>query len=71
MYKLIVRQDSSTTLLSILADKLIPLSSSDLKDGKKNGRTKIENLDDFDSENVYLNYLHFLKLMVFTNKGRL
>lgn len=62
MYKLIVRQDSSTTLLSILADKLIPLSSSDLKDGKKNGRTKIENLDDFDSENVYLNYLHFFKI---------
>lgn len=35
MYKLIARQDTPTTLLSVLADKLIPLSDSDIKDGKR------------------------------------
>ena len=62
MYKLIVRQDTPTTLLSVLADKLTPLSDSDLKDGKKNGRTHAENLDGHDGDGVYLNYLHFFKV---------
>ena len=62
MYKLIARQDTPTTLLSVLADKLIPLSNSDIKDGKKNGRTNAENLDGHDGDKVYLNYLYFFKV---------
>ena len=62
MYKLIARQDTPTTLLSVLADKLTPLSYSDLKDGKKNGRTNAENLDEHDGDGVYLNYLYFFKV---------
>lgn len=62
MYKLIARQDTPTTLLSVLADKLTPLSNSDLKDGKKNGRTNAENLDGHDGDGVYLNYLYFFKV---------
>ncbi len=61
MYKLIARQDTPTTLLSVLADKLSPLSSADVKDGRKNGRTKLESLDEQDGDGVYLNYLHFFK----------
>lgn len=62
MYKLIARQDTPTTLLSVLADKLIPLSYSDLKDGKKNGRINAENLDEHDGDGVYLNYLYFFEV---------
>lgn len=62
MYKLISRQDSPTTLLSVLADNLTPLSSDDIKDGRKNGRTKIDDLDGHDDDEVYLNYLHFFKV---------
>ena len=62
MYKLIARQDTPTTLLSVLADKLTPLADSDLKDGKKNGRTNAENLDGYDGDGVYLNYLYFFKV---------
>lgn len=62
MYKLIARQDTPTTLLSVLADKLIPLSYSDLKDGKKNGRINAEILDGHDGDGVYLNYLYFFKV---------
>ena len=53
MYKLIARQDTPTTLLSVLADKLIPLSYSDLK---------AENLDEHDGDGVYLNYLYFFEV---------
>lgn len=62
MYKLIARQDTPTTLLSVLADKLTPLSDSDLKDGKKNGRINAENLDEHDGDGVYLNYLYFFEV---------
>lgn len=62
MYKLIARQDTPTTLLSVLADKLTLLSDSDIKDGKKNGRTNAENLDGHDGDGVYLNYLYFFKV---------
>lgn len=62
MYKLIARQDTPTTLLSVLADKLIPLSYSDLKDGKKNSRINAENLDEHDGDGVYLNYLYFFEV---------
>lgn len=65
MYKLIARQDTPTTLLSVLADKLIPLSYSDLKDGKKNGRINAENLDEHDGDGVYLNYLYFFEVNSF------
>ena len=62
MYKLIARQDTPTTLLSVLADKLTPLSDSDIKDGKKNGRINAKNLDGHDGDGVYLNYLYFFKV---------
>lgn len=62
MYKLIARQDTPTTLLSVLADKLTLLSDSDIKDGKKNGRINAENLDGYDGDGVYLNYLYFFKV---------
>ena len=62
MYKLIARQDTPTTLLSVLADKLTLLADSDIKDGKKNGRTNAENLDGHDGDGVYLNYLYFFKV---------
>lgn len=62
MYKLIARQDTPTTLLSVLADKLIPLSYSDLMDGKKNGRINAGNLDEHDGDGVYLNYLYFFEV---------
>ncbi len=62
VYKLITRQDSPTTLLSVLADKLTPLSSGDIKDGKKNGKTNIGNLVEADDDGVYRNYLYFFKV---------
>lgn len=62
MYKLITRQDTPTILLSVLADKLTSLSSGDIKDGKKNGRTNAENLVDKDDDGVYRNYLYFFKV---------
>lgn len=62
MYKLIARQDSPTTLLCVLADRLAPLSSGDIMDGKKNGRARIDNLDEHDDDKVYRNYLHFFKI---------
>lgn len=62
MYKLIARQDTPTTLLSVLADKLTPLSDSDIKDGKKNGRINAENLNGHDGDGVYQNYLYFFKV---------
>lgn len=65
MYKLIARQDSPAILLSVLADRLMPLSSGDIMDGKKNGRARIDNLDEHDDDDVYLNYLHFFKIYGF------
>ena len=62
MYKLIAGQDSSVTLLSVLADKLVPLSGNDIHDGEKTGRNKSEQLDEPDEDGVYLNYLHFFKV---------
>ena len=62
MYKLIARQDTPTTLLSVLADNLTPLSDSDIKDGKKNGRTNAEKLNEHDGDGVYLNYLYFFEV---------
>ena len=62
MYKLIARQDTPTTLLSVLADKLTPLSDSDIKAGKKNGRINAENLNGHDGDGVYQNYLYFFKV---------
>lgn len=62
MYKLIARQDTPTILLSVLADKLTSLSSGDIKDGKKNGGTNIENLDEHDGDGVFRNYLYFFKI---------
>ncbi len=61
MFKLIAKQVSPATLLSVLADKLTPLSSADIKDGKKSGRTKLENLGEHDEDHVCLNYLYFFK----------
>lgn len=67
MYKLIVKQDTPASLLSVLADKLSPLSNSDIKDvwaqkckeysgaGKRLEKMKEE------KDGIYENYLYFFK----------
>lgn len=62
MYKLIARQDSSATLLSVLADKLVALTGEDVRDGGKNGRSEVYSLHARDDDGVYLNYLHFFQV---------
>lgn len=68
MYKLISNQDSPTSLLSALADRLSPLSNSDIKDGwaqkcyEYTGSGDIlKNLRD-DKDGVYANYLYFFQI---------
>lgn len=65
MYQLISKQDSPTSLLSALADKLSPLSKDDIKDGKAqecyeySGKgEKLKNLKD-ENDGIYENYLYF------------
>lgn len=67
MYKLIAKQDTPTSLLSALADKLNPLSNDDIKDGwaqkcyefNGDGET-LKNLKD-EKDGVYENYLYFFQ----------
>ena len=68
MYKLVVEQDTPTSLLSALADKLNPLSNDDIKDGwaqecyEYSGKGgKLKNLKD-DKDGVYENYLYFFQI---------
>jgi hypothetical protein len=68
MYQLISKQDTPTSLLSALADKLSPLSNDDIKDGKAqecyeysgNGET-LENKKD-KKDGVFENYLYFFQV---------
>ena len=68
MYKLIVNQDSPTSLLSALADKLSPLSNDNIRDGwaRKcyectDSEETLRNLKD-DKDGVYKNYLYFFQI---------
>jgi hypothetical protein len=68
MYKLISNQDSPTSLLSALADRLSPLSNSDIKDGwaqmchefTGSGEMLKDKWDDKDG--VYANYLYYFQI---------
>ena len=67
MYKLIAKQDTPTSLLSALADKLNPLSKDDIKDGWAQGCYEysgagetLKNLKD-EKDGVYENYLYFFQ----------
>lgn len=70
IYKLIVDSDTPMSLLSILADKLSPLStkllSKKLKEDIDNGK-KIDEDDSIDEGNtkIYKHYLHFFKVNTF------
>ncbi len=77
MYQLISNQDTPTSLLSALADKLNPLSNGDIKDGwarecyeySGSGKT-LKDLRDED-DGVYENYLYFFQINGFyKNKWR-
>ncbi|MDO4800962.1 MAG: DUF262 domain-containing protein, partial [Prevotellaceae bacterium] len=59
IYKLIADSDNQISLLSLLSDKLNPLSYDDINDNVYQG---IDNntLDD-SNDGVYVNYLHFFK----------
>lgn len=65
MYKLIAKQDTPTSLLSALADKLNPLSNDDINDGwaqecyEYSGKGELlKDLKD-DNNGVFENYLYF------------
>ena len=67
-YKLIAKQDTPTSLLSALADKLNPLSNNDIKDGwaqecyEYSGDGKaLKELKD-KNDGVYKNYLFFFQI---------
>lgn len=68
MYQLISNQDTPTSLLSALADKLNPLSNGDIKDGwarecyeySGSGKT-LKSLRD-ENDGVYENYLYFFQI---------
>jgi hypothetical protein len=74
MYKLIAKQDTPTSLLSALADKLNPLSNDDIKDvwaqdcyeysGKGD---MLKNLKD-EKDGVFENYLYFFQINGFYKK---
>lgn len=67
LYRLIVKQDTPSSLLSALADKLNPLSNEDIKDGwarecyEYSGKgEELKNLNDEDG--VFKNYLYFFQI---------
>ena len=73
MYKMIVKQDTPSSLLSALSDNLSPLSNSDIKDSKPrkciecNGTDgELKNLKTNDG--VYINYLYFFQINGFYKK---
>ena len=60
IYKIIADIDTPVSLLSILADKLTPLSSEDIYDNVYQGIEE-GTVDDME-DGVYINYLHFFKV---------
>ena len=63
IYKTIADSDTPISLLSVLADKLNPLSYKEIHDGVKQGID--ENVVDDMEDGVYKNYLHFFKVNTF------
>lgn len=62
MYKLIAKQDTPIVLLSVLAEKLMPLSKGDIKDGWAKKCYECS-----DEDEVYQNYLYFFQVNRFYN----
>lgn len=67
IYKFIVDSDNPISLLSALADKLTPLSASDIYDNVRKGIEE-KTIDDTDTDEVFCNYLHFFKTNTFYNE---
>lgn len=65
IYKLIADSDTPISLLSILADKLNPLTPSNIADEKRKNESTISNMD---GERIYRNYLHFFLIHKFYTK---
>lgn len=71
MYKLIAQQDSPASLLSVLMDRLFPLTNGDIKDHwaqkccECSGKGK--RLEDMVNDGVYENYLYFFKVNGYYN----
>ncbi len=61
IYKLITHSDTPTSVLSALADALIPLSKNDIFDSSITGRK----IDEEDENKVFKNYIHFFKVKNF------
>jgi len=66
IYKLISDSDTPAALLSILADKLVPLSEYDIDD-KRIKKSIDEGTIDQKEKGIYCNYLHFFKVNTFYN----
>jgi hypothetical protein len=63
IYKLIADSDTPISLLSMLADKMNPLSFDDINDNLKKGI--VEGIVDDMEDGVFMNYLHFFKVNTF------
>lgn len=66
IYKIIADTDTPISLLSIMADKLSPLSQGNINDGVLKGIEE-GTLDDME-DGVYKNYLYFFKVNTFYTK---
>ena len=66
IYKIISDSDTPISLLSIIADKLSPLSYDDIFDSVYQGIDDgtVDEMED----GVYINYLHFFKVNTFYNE---
>ena len=66
MYKQIAKQDTPTSLLNALADKLNQLSKNDIKDGRANKcyecNENYKTLKELKKDDVYENYLYFFQI---------
>ncbi len=60
IYKLIAESDTPISLLSLLADKLNPLSKDNIHDGVYKGMNH-DNLKAYDTDEVFLYYLYYFK----------
>lgn len=63
IYSLIAQSDTPMSLMSTLADKLVPLSTKDsgTQDKSEKRAFKVDAIDLADSEGVYKHYMHFFK----------